>query len=303
MASKQSDQLVRMYQGILAQFAENPEMPLDEMRAVFEHMGDVTAEPRGVDYIETIAGGVPALWAVPKGCTEDRVLLCAHGGGYVVGSMFTHRKVYAHFAKAIGCRALIVDYRLAPESTHPGPVNDMANAYRWLLEQGIKPGHIVLTGDSAGGGLTMATLLRLREQGQPLPAAAIPLSPWLDMDGAGKTFETNAERDVLVKREMIGMMAGSFLGEKGNKKDPLANPLNGDLRGLPPVYIQVGGYEALLDDSRALEEAVRRTDGQVKLDVYPEMQHVFHFLAGVAPEADKAIQDIAAWVKPKLGLK
>src|SRR4051812_25217595 len=247
MASKQSDQLVRMYQGILAQFAENPEMPLDEMRAVFEHMGDVTAEPRGVDYIETIAGGVPALWAVPKGCTEDRVLLCAHGGGYVVGSMFTHRKVYAHFAKAIGCRALIVDYRLAPESTHPGPVNDMANAYRWLLEQGIKPGHIVLTGDSAGGGLTMATLLRLREQGQPLPAAAIPLSPWLDMDGAGKTFETNAERDVLVKREMIGMMAGSFLGEKGNKKDPLANPLNGDLRGLPPVYIQVGGYEALLD--------------------------------------------------------
>jgi acetyl esterase/lipase len=303
MASKQSDQLVRAYQGILAQFAENPEMPLDEMRAVFEHMGDTTAEPRGVDYSETVAGGVPALWAVPKGCAEDRVLLCSHGGGYVVGSMFTHRKVYAHFAKAIGCRALIVDYRLAPESAHPGPVNDMANAYRWLLEQGIKPGHIALTGDSAGGGLTMALLLRLREQGQPLPAAAIPLSPWLDMDGAGKTFETNAERDVLVKREMIGMMAGSFLGEKGNKKDPLANPLNGDLRGLPPVYIQVGGYEALLDDSRALEEAVRRADGQVKLDVYPEMQHVFHFLAGVAPEADKAIQDIAAWVKPKLGLK
>src|SRR4051794_2928316 len=186
MASKESEALNRLYRDWVAALEANPEMPLDELRHLFERWGDITGEPGGVDYIETDAGGVPALWAVPKGCTEDRVLLCAHGGGYVVGSMFTHRKVYAHFAKAIGCRALIVDYRLAPESTHPGPVNDMANAYRWLLEQGIKPGHIVLTGDSAGGGLTMATLLRLREQGQPLPAAAIPLSPWLDMDGAGK---------------------------------------------------------------------------------------------------------------------
>ncbi len=230
------------------------------------------------------------------------MLLCSHGGGYVTNSMYSHRKVYAHLAKAVGCRALIPDYGLAPEHVHPGPVNDMANAYRWLLDQGITPNHIAFVGDSAGGGLAITTILRARELGLPLPAATMPLSPWLDMDGSGGTFETNRENDALVAREMVQNMAATFLGDGGNKNDPLVNPLRGDLRGLPPVYIQVGGHETLLDDSRNLAEAIRRADGEVKLDVHPEMQHVFHFLAGTAPEGDDAIRQLAAWVKPKLGL-
>ena len=302
MASKQSEQLVAIYKGWMAQLGANPEMPLDELRAMFDHMGDVTGEPGGVDYIETEAGGIPALWAVPKGCAQDRVLLCAHGGGYVTGSMYTHRKVYAHLAKAVGCRALIVHYGRAPENVHPGPVNDMATAYAWLLDQGIRPQHIALTGDSAGGGLAITTILRVREQGLPLPAASMPISPWLDMEAGGATFETNKERDVLVAREIIQGMASAFLGADGDRRHPLANPLHADLRGLPPVYIQVGGFETLLDDSHALAEALRRADGEVKLDIVPEMQHVFHFLAGTAPEADEAIQRLAAWVRPKLGL-
>ncbi|MEA2774611.1 MAG: epsilon-lactone hydrolase [Acetobacteraceae bacterium] len=302
MASKECEQLVTLYQGWIAALGANPEMPLDELRAMFEHWGDVTAEPGGVDYIEADAAGVPALWAVPKGCDPNRVLLCSHGGGYVTGSMYTHRKVYGHFAKAIGCRALIVHYGRAPENAHPGPVNDMAAAYGWLLDQAIAPKHIALTGDSAGGGLAITTLLRVREQGLPLPAASMPLSPWLDMDATGATFESNKERDVLVTREIIQGMSATFLGEGGDRRDPLANPLHADLRGLPPIYIQVGGFETLLDDSHALAEAVRRADGEVKLDVYPEMQHVFQFLAGVAPEADEAIRQLAAWVRPKLGM-
>jgi acetyl esterase/lipase len=302
MASRQSEQLVTLYSGWIAALTANPEMALDELRAMFEHWGDVTGEPGGVNYIETDAGGLPALWAVPKGSTENRVLLCSHGGGYVCGSMYTHRKVYAHLAKAVGCRALIVHYGRAPENVHPGPVNDMATAYRWLLDQGIAPNHIALTGDSAGGALAVTTLLRAREVGLPLPAATMPLSPWLDMDGAGATFDSNQERDRLVSREIIQEMAKTFLGEKGDRHDPFANPLHADLRGMPPVYIQVGGYETLLDDSRALTDKVRRAGGEVKLDVYPEMQHVFHFLAGVAPEADEAIGKLAAWVRPKLGL-
>jgi monoterpene epsilon-lactone hydrolase len=302
MASKQSEQLVALYKDWRARLGANPDMPLDEMRAMFEHLGDVTAEPGGVDYIETDAGGVPALWAVPKGCAEDRVLLCSHGGGYVVCSMYSHRKMFGHLAKAVGCRALIVDYRLAPESVHPGPVDDMANAYRWLLDQGIAPDHIALTGDSAGGGLAVTTILRIRERGWPLPAATMPLSPWLDMEATGETFVTNQERDVLVAREVVQGMAETFLGKDGNQRDPLANPLHGDLRGLPPAYIQVGSYETLWDDSRALAKAIQRVGGEVTLEIHPEMQHVFHLLAGVAPEADDAIRKLAAWVRPKLGL-
>ena len=169
--------------------------------------------------------------------------------------------------------------------------------------RGFRRKHIALTGDSAGGGLAITTLLRARELGLPMPAATMPLSPWLDMDAGGGTFETNKERDVLVAREIIQGMSATFLGEKGDRRHPLANPLHADLRGLPPVYIQVGGYETLLDDSHALAEAVRRADGDIKLDVFPEMQHVFQFLAGVAPEANDAITRLAAWVRPRLGLQ
>jgi epsilon-lactone hydrolase len=302
MASKQSQQLVDLYKGWTAAFAANPDMPLDETRAMLEHWGDVTAEPGGLDYIETDAGGVPALWASPKECARDRVLLCSHGGGYVVGSMFSHRRLYGHIAKAVGCRALIVHYGRAPENIHPGPVDDMVKTYRWLLDQGIAPGHIALTGDSAGGCLAVTTILRARERGLPLPAATMPLSPQVDLYGTGGTWESNRERDMLVKRELSLGLVAIFLGEGGDRRDPFASPTHGDLRGLPPVYIQVGDHETLLDDSHMLAAALRSADVEVKIDVYPEMQHVFHFLAGTAPEADEAIGQLAAWVRPKLGL-
>jgi len=302
MASKQADELKTLYKGWVAAMEADPEMPLDELRRRFEHWGDVTAEPGGVDYIETEAGGVPARWATAKSCAQSRVLLCAHGGGYVTASMYTHRKVYAHVAKAIGCRALIVNYGRAPENIHPGPVDDMVTAYKWLLDQGIAPKHIALIGDSAGGGLAVTTMLRAREKGLPLPAATMPLSPWLDMEAGGETFETNRERDVLVTRDVIGVMAGTFLGEGGDRKHPHANPLHADLRGLPPMYIQTGADEALLTDSRDLAALARKSGVDVTLEVVPEMQHVFQFLAGTAPEGDAAIRRLADWVRPKLGL-
>jgi monoterpene epsilon-lactone hydrolase len=301
MASKQSEELKTLYRGWVAAMQADPEMPLDELRRRFEHWGDITGEPGGVDYIETDAGGVPAMWATPKGCPGSRVLLCAHGGGYVVGSMYTHRKAYGHVAKAVGCRALIVNYGRAPENIHPGPVDDMVKAYRWLLDQGIQSSHIAFIGDSAGGGLAVTTILRAREKGLPLPAATMPLSPWLDMDARGETFETNRERDVLVSRDVIATMADTFLGEGGNRNDPLANPLHAALRGLPPMYIKTGADETLLSDSQDLADLARRSDVEVTLEVVPEMQHVFQFLAGVAPEADAAIARLAKWVRPHLG--
>jgi acetyl esterase/lipase len=302
MASKQSEELKALYRGWVAALEADPEMPLDELRRRFEHWGDITAEPGGVDYIEVDAGSVPAMWAVPKRCDPSRVLLCAHGGGYVVGSMYTHRKIYGHVAKAVGCRALVVHYGRAPENVHPGPVDDMVKAYQWLLDTGIQPAHVALIGDSAGGGLAITTILRAREKGFPLPAASMPLSPWLDMEAKGEAFDTNRERDVLVTRDIIRTMAGTFLGEHGSPDDPLANPLHAELRGLPPLYIQTGADEALLTDSRDLGEKARRSGVDVTLEIVPEMQHVFQFLAGVAPEADAAIARLANWVRPRLGL-
>jgi acetyl esterase/lipase len=302
MASKQSKELVDLFKRMSGAIAADPRMSMGDLRAVLEHGGDATREPRGVDYIEVDAGGVAAMWAVPKGCAEDRVLLCAHGGGYIAGSMYTPRKMYAHYAKKIGCRALIVDYGLAPENRHPGPVNDMAKAYQWLLGLGITPNHLAIAGDSAGGGLAITSMLRLRELGVPLPVASMPLSPWVDMEHTGSTFESNKDNDVLVSRDIIEFMASNFIGEKGNRRDPLANPLFADLRGLPPVYIEVGGFEVLLDDSRALAEALKKAGVDVKMEIFPELQHIFNFLAGTAPEADNAIGKYAKWVRPKLGL-
>jgi acetyl esterase/lipase len=302
MLSVQSRELTSLYKSWSDSLARNPTMPLDDMRRMFDHWGDVTTEPGGADYIEVDAGGVPALWAVPKGCAQDRVLQCTHGGGYVTGSMYSHRKMYGHFARAIGCRALILDYRRAPEHLHPAPVDDAVAAYKWLLDQGIRPAHVALTGDSAGGGMAVTTLLHARGRGLPLPAATMPLSPWLDMEATAATFESNRDKDALVQRDIVLAMASAFLGERGNRKDPLANPLLGDLRGLPPMYIQVGGDETLLDDSRHLADAARRAGVDVTLEIEPGMQHVYHFLAGTAPEADAAIERLAVWVRPKLGL-
>jgi len=301
MASKQAEALTDLYKGWVAAMTANPTMGLDEIRDVFEHWGDVTVEPGGVDYIEVDAGGVPCLWAVPKGCTESRVLICTHGGGYVTGSMYTHRKMFGHFAKAVGCRALILHYRRAPEATHPAQNVDAVAVYRWLLDQGIKPNHIATTGDSAGGGLCTSLVLGARAQGLPLPAAVMPLSPWYDMEAKGASLKTNAAKDALVQEPILMNMAATFLGG-ASAQDPLANPLYADLKGFPPTYIQVGGDETLLDDSLRFAERAKAAGVDVRCEVVPEMQHVFHFLAGRAPEADAAIARLADWVKPKLGL-
>jgi acetyl esterase/lipase len=302
MASKESAELADLYRSWVAKMEAQPDMGLDEIRRLFSHWGDVTADPRGVDYLEIEVEGIPAMWAIPHGAVPDRVLLCSHGGGYVVGSMYTHRKLFGHIAKAVGCRALIVDYRLAPESPHPGPVNDMATAYRWLLEhEKIKPNHIALTGDSAGGALALTTIDRVRELGLPLPAATMPMSPWAGLDTSGASYETNKDRDALVSRNTTSNLASLFIGD-GDPKHPLANPLYTDYSGYPPIYFQVGDAETLLDDSRRMAERAKAAGADVRIDIFPDMQHVFEFLAGTAPEADDAIARMAQWVKPRLGL-
>ena len=301
MASVQSESIKKLYGSWLTAMTDKPDMELDEIRALFEHWGDITGEPGQVDYLEVDAGGVEAMWAIPKGCAEDRVALCTHGGGYVTGSMYTHRKLFGHIAKEVGCKALILHYRRAPEHTHPAQVNDAVTAYEWLLKEGYKSEHIFTTGDSAGGALATSVLLGIRNKGLALPVGAAPLSPWYDPEGTGDSIQSNAEKDVLVQKEVLLNMAATFLGD-ASPKDPLANLLEADLTGLPPMYIQAGGDETLLDDSVRFGKLAKKAGVDCQVEIFPEMQHVFHFMAGEAPEADEAITKIAKWVKPKLGL-
>jgi acetyl esterase/lipase len=275
---------------------------LDEARDFSENWGSLTAEPGGIDYIETDAGGVTAMWAIPKGCVENRVLLCIHGGGFFSGSMYTHRKLYGHFAKGVGCRALIIHYRRSPEHIHPAQVNDVASAFQWLLEQGIKPKHIAIAGDSAGGGLSITGTLLIRDKALPMPAAIMPFSAWFDTEVKGASMETNDEKDLLLNRKWIIEMAQMLLGENGDPKDPYVNPFYDDLTGLPPIYLQVGGDEVLLDDSIRFAEHAKKAGINVSLDIFPAMQHTFQMAAGRAPESDDAIKRYVDWVKPKLGL-
>jgi acetyl esterase/lipase len=275
---------------------------LDEIRDLNENWQTLTAEPGNVDYSETTANGVEVMWIEPHGCEKSRVLLCIHGGGFFTGSIYTHRKLFAHFAKQTGCRALSVNYRRSPEHQHPAQVNDTVTVYKWLLEQGIKPQHIALLGDSAGGGLSITALLLARDKGLPMPAATMPFCAWFDMEVKGESAESNYGKDHLFTKEWILNIAGMVLGENGDRKDPYINPLYADLKGLPPVYLQAGDVELLLDDSTRLEKLAKKAGVDVKLDIFPNMQHTWLMAAGRAPEADDAIDRYVKWVKPKLGL-
>jgi monoterpene epsilon-lactone hydrolase len=282
--------------------AAPPEPPsLEEQRAFAVLFTDLGTEPDGVTYEEVDAGGVPAMWVVPDGADRDGVLQYVHGGGYVICSMHTHRRMIGHIAKAAGIRALNVDYRLAPEHPHPAAVDDSVTAYRWLLAQGFQPEKLAIAGDSAGGGLTIATLLALRDLGVPLPAAAVPLSPWVDLEGTGETMTTRADVDLIVSPEVIKTMADHFLGGQ-DARHPLAAPLHADLAGLPPLYIQVGDEETLLDDSLRIAAKARAAGVDVSVDVFPEMQHVFQLSAGTMPEADEAIARIGTYLKDRLAI-
>jgi monoterpene epsilon-lactone hydrolase len=301
MASEQAEAIKQAMREYSEKAGAAGEVSVEEMRAGSELFGEMTSEPEGVTWSAVDAGGVPAIWADPAQVADDRVLQYVHGGGYVIGSAEVYKRFTGHLANAIGCRVLSVDYGLAPENPHPGPVNESVTAYRWLLDEGYRPEHLAIAGDSAGGGLTLATLLKLRDEGVPQPAAAVPLSPWTDMEGLGETMQSNADRDVLVHGDHLKGMVDMFLAG-GDPRDPLASPLHGDYSGVCPLYIQVGADETLLDDARRVASRAREHGVEVQLDEFPEMQHVFQMAAGNMPEADEAVARIGAYLRPRLGL-
>jgi phosphinothricin tripeptide acetyl hydrolase len=229
--------------------------------------------PRGMSYEAVRAGGVPAEWFRPDGCDESRVVLYLHGGGYSIGSIDTHRGAVSRLCRSAGARGLVIDYRLAPEHPFPAQLDDALAAYRWLLENRVHPSRIVVAGESAGGGLTLSLLLSLREGRIPMPAAAVCVSPWTDLEMRGDSMKTNARYDYLSRR-VLADYASRFVGP-GDLRNPLANAQHADLRGLPPLLVLAGGAEVLLDDARALAARAREAGVDVTLEVEPDMVHAW----------------------------
>ena len=270
-----------------------------ERRAQYDRAERVFKTPPDVK-IETVAApSVPAEWLVPPGARTDAAVLYLHGGGYVIGSPRSHRHVAAAIASAAGVAALLPDYRLAPEHPFPAAVDDATAAYEWLLGRGIAPGRIVVAGDSAGGGLTVAALLALRDRGRPRPAAGVCISPWVDMTCSGASYVTRADADPMVKREGIVEMAAAYLAG-ADVKTPLASPLHADLSGLPPLLVQVGRDEVLLDDSTQLAAQAKTAGVDATLEVWEDMIHVWHWFLPMLDEAQRAVARIGKFVKARM---
>ncbi len=267
-----------------------------ENRATIEAAAAIIPTPTDLRSEPVDAGGVPAEWISATGADDSRFIFYLHGGGYVIGSINTHREMVSRIARAANARALAINYRLAPEHPFPAAVEDATASYRWLLSQGIPPDRIVVAGDSAGGGLTLATLLALRDAGDPLPAAAVCISPWTDLAITGESRDTKAAVDPMIKKEMEVENAKMYLGGT-DARDPLASPLYADFAGLPHLLIQVGTSETLLDDSTRVAERAKAAGVDVTLEQWEDMIHVWHAFGFVLPEAQQAIDRIGGFVR------
>jgi acetyl esterase/lipase len=300
MPTKESAALRDQYETFAARIAANPAIDLHGRHDPFEGISLLAAEPTGVTYDEVDTDNLSAIWANPWGCDTDRVLVYFHGGGFISGSKESHRKVAAHLAKAAGCRALIPDYRLAPEHKFPAQLDDARESYNWLLAQGYEPSKIAFAGESAGGNLATAAVLALKRDNQPLPGAIVAFSPWYDMEATGETFESNAATDAIFSREVTRNAAESYLGGHP-PTDPLANPLYSDPTGLPPVFLTFGSHETLQDNVEQFAARARLAGVEVTLQGGDGMQHFYQCMAGRAPEADASIAEAGKWLHEKLG--
>lgn len=249
---------------------------------------------RGVRTDPVRDGGVRGEWIVAQR-SDPGAILYLHGGGYVAGSAATHRPITAGLARLARRRVFSLDYRLAPEHRFPAALDDAVAAYRWLLAQGVSQPFLALAGDSAGGGLVLCTLLRLRDEGLPLPACAVCFSPWTDLAGTGQSLQLNDGRCATFRPRNIAEFARAYLGG-ASPLNPYASPVFADLGGLPPLLLQVGSTELLLDDARRVHDKVRSAGGVSRLEVFDDMFHVWQMLDGLMPEARVALQQAATFM-------
>jgi acetyl esterase/lipase len=288
--------MLRLYKNVGQTAYSNPKLA----RVAFERLADVIpGKLPECNYQSITIGDLPAEWITPKRSKADKVLLFLHGGGYATGSLRTHRALASQIAIHARIKALSIEYKLAPEHKFPTQIEQAVAAYQFLLEQGYLPEDIAIGGESAGGGLTGGTLLYLKDHDIPLPACAIFMSPWFDLTGSGRSLITNKHKDPMVPYKGIPLWARNYAGD-AELTNPYASPLFGDLKGLCPVYIQVGECEILLSDSTRYAEKAKNAGVDVTMEVWPNMFHAWQGFWMIIPEGKAAIEKLGAFLRKNL---
>jgi monoterpene epsilon-lactone hydrolase len=276
-------------------------LSIDEQRSSFEEYFRAVPVADGC-VVQTIsAPRIAGETIVPKGATPLHALLYFHGGGFFFGSLQSHRHLVSRLAVAAGITAVSIDYRLAPEHHFPAALGDALAAYRWLLVQGFPPTAIVLAGDSAGGNLAVAAVLKIRDEGLPSPGGLYLISAWLDLTLSGESYGLKASQDPILARESMREVVRLYLGQ-ADGRNPYASPVNGDLSGFPPLMIQVGADEVLLSESLALAQKAALQGVDVRLHVWPEMVHAWPLFHTALPQGTRAIAEAGLWIRETLSL-
>jgi len=291
---REDEQARREMVAVLTDIEANP-WPEDiaEARVLFDRLGPRVASDICVEEVDI--GGVPARVLTPPDCDPGRIFLFLHGGGYVYGSFESHGGLVAELARHARCRALQLHYRLAPEQPYPAALEDACAAYRWLLDGGHDPGNIAFVGDSAGGGLVIGTLVRLRGQGFRLPSAAVCISPWVDLEPRGESYDSRQHLDPMIDRKMVGVIADLYLNG-ADRRLPDISPVYADLTGLPRLLIQVGEREVLFSEAELLAERARAAGVDVTFEEWPGMVHVWHLYYPMLAAGRDAIARIGSFL-------
>jgi len=277
-------------------------LTIDQVRKGMEVAARMALLPAKTMVEQTSYGGVSAEWVYAKNVNEENVVLFLHGGGYNTGSPSTHRELAAHISKASNAKVLLPDYRLAPENPFPAALEDAITSYRWLLESGYSSGKIAIAGDSAGGGLTLVTCISIRDSSGPIPSSLACISPWTDLEMTGESIKTHKNIDPMVNlastqiMASIQIMALNYIGSN-DPRSPLISPVYADLQDFPPMIIQVGSDEILLDDSRRMTERAKQAGADLTINIYEGMWHVFHILYRLIPEAKHAVHELGSFIK------
>ena len=267
-----------------------------ERRERIDAIGSASSPARDIRLEPTVANGIPAEWSLAPGSDHSRVLLFFHGGGYCSGSIMSHRGMVTEAGRAAGLRTLAVAYRLAPEHPFPAAIEDARAAYRFLIEQGIPTSNIVVGGDSAGGGLTLALMIILRDAGQPLPGCGWLVSPWVDLQMTGASLDEKADIDPLISKAYLDELAAAYLAGT-DAANPLVSPLRADLAGLPPLLVQVGSAETLLDDAVRLARRAGAADVCINIEIWPHMIHAWHLWAAQLEDGRRALASAGAFIR------